>query len=1480
MKKGFRRALGLVCSGALLLSVLPTPAMAAAGTGLTVSGQDALVVNSTSFLKIDLGDAGFDGEKTVTLSGYVEPIPEAYVADGLVFRLDGLEGVDAEAGTWTSQASGGEVIQINRENKLEGEGANTFGENYLQLDRSKIYLPQSLNEVINSDSFTVEYFVDADGYNGYNGPFAPLMTVEESGDSFSIFTRTGGKVMELKNGGNPRLQTSFETALGCPSAITFENTAEVRESSWYSNGVKVSTLGAKENAFASAQQLILGGRLGGSSYETQAKYYSIRIYDRVLSEDELKANAALDRSRFLGETDPELPDLTVNDGTLDADGSTDVTLTFADGVAMLPVVSGALGSQALTLSVDGQECRLELVTITAMEEALKHLPQEGVTVTVAASGSDQDICTAAARQLTAALEGTAFMEQGGALRVTGSEATGFQAILTKGSDSKSVAVQVTVQREESTDADLLAPYFRTVMQGAFSFESAEAVTAQAIAEQTAALLADEGVTPSVAWDDVANCWQLTLTKDGKSGTMPLYINSEVELTFDDPALMNYTTTRMAGDDTAYIAGGALHVTGVNANTYENVILPVWNFGRDFCIEAEVRMTSAVNDSRWMAVSYGVRPNVEVDGEYTFRQMAVRQNATAANGVEFAQMTDGAAHGWNVTHTGSYTETLDPAKSYKLTVLYKDGTIYEYINETLIILARNVPADQVNGKIAFSFDRLTAQMESLRVTSELPDLPTEKPEKPMADNGYNTEIYEPETGLVMSPTLISTEDIPASEAAAQERRPATLVRNVTLDETGLHVQDGADSITIAEYMTRLDKKILAGFRIEDVETAQAFGQYVAENGIVDVNVFSADSEVIKAACGGHAGVRGVLDFSENMPEETIDVVFDTNRSNARIAMISAQDATPETVAYIQARAVNVWVEAQPEELNAAILAGADGLVVDDTQAALNAVEQFDPDTPVLTRQTVITAHRGLHLTAPENSERAAMEAVKAGADAIECDVHMTSDGYIVVNHDETTGRLMNQNVEVAKTTLAELQALTFNDNAQEGDRIPTLEELFLAADEADPDDDIIHVIEIKSGDPNLIKPLAEVVRKCNMEDRVIFISFSDAQTALIRQEMPEVSVGELNTHSSTSQDNATNLKNLSDTLDGLNAFYNCSYGTQDATLVREARHRGIFVHPWTVDSQTVYEQEFFDGYHGITSNRVDYSTGYLSGVTASAETLTTTAGAENAIPVTATAITRGGAQTIEAPAFLQLSGSAVVRQNENHALWSEQAGTAQVVLGTTYTLPANGDTYTVYSMPLTLTFEANVIVGPSRPQEPDESDESDVEEPETPLDPAPGFADVADNFWGKTAIDYVVAEGLMNGTSETTFAPEMTTTRAMLMTILARMDGADTTGGDTWYQKGMDWAVSQGVSDGTNPEGTITREQLAVMLYRYAGSPTVSGDALTFADADQVSDWAVDGVRWAVANGILSGKSNDILDAQGNATRAEVAQMLFRFSSMG
>ncbi|WP_243414360.1 S-layer homology domain-containing protein [Pseudoflavonifractor phocaeensis] len=71
-----------------------------------------------------------------------------------------------------------------------------------------------------------------------------------------------------------------------------------------------------------------------------------------------------------------------------------------------------------------------------------------------------------------------------------------------------------------------------------------------------------------------------------------------------------------------------------------------------------------------------------------------------------------------------------------------------------------------------------------------------------------------------------------------------------------------------------------------------------------------------------------------------------------------------------------------------------------------------------------------------------------------------------------------------------------------------------------------------------------------------------------------------------------------------------------------------------------------------------------------------------------------------------------------------------------------------------------------------------------------------------------------------------------------------------------------------------------MLYRYFGSPEVSEEALSFSDADQVSEWASAGVRWAVSNGVISGKGNNVLDPQGSATRAEVAQMLYNYSKIG
>lgn len=154
-----------------------------------------------------------------------------------------------------------------------------------------------------------------------------------------------------------------------------------------------------------------------------------------------------------------------------------------------------------------------------------------------------------------------------------------------------------------------------------------------------------------------------------------------------------------------------------------------------------------------------------------------------------------------------------------------------------------------------------------------------------------------------------------------------------------------------------------------------------------------------------------------------------------------------------------------------------------------------------------------------------------------------------------------------------------------------------------------------------------------------------------------------------------------------------------------------------------------------------------------------------------------------------------------------------------------------------------------------------------------FADTV-GHWAESDVDFVSARELFTGTASQTFSPESATTRGMVVTVLARLAGENTDGGANWYDKGCAWAVTNGVSDGTDPNGTVTREQLAAMLYRYFGSPAVSG-SLSFADASSVSEYAHDAMQWCVNNGIINGMDG-LLNPQGQATRAQVSAMFARY----
>lgn len=174
-----------------------------------------------------------------------------------------------------------------------------------------------------------------------------------------------------------------------------------------------------------------------------------------------------------------------------------------------------------------------------------------------------------------------------------------------------------------------------------------------------------------------------------------------------------------------------------------------------------------------------------------------------------------------------------------------------------------------------------------------------------------------------------------------------------------------------------------------------------------------------------------------------------------------------------------------------------------------------------------------------------------------------------------------------------------------------------------------------------------------------------------------------------------------------------------------------------------------------------------------------------------------------------------------------------------------------------------------------------------------FSDIASSAWYADAVRYVYENGMMNGTSATQFSPNTTTNRAMIVTILYRLEnepsasvsGFTDVAAGSYYADAVAWAASNGIVNGVSatsfaPNAPITREQMAAILYRYAqfkGYNTAAGSSLSgFSDASRISPYATTAMQWANSNGLITGVTSTTLDPQGSATRAQVATILMRF----
>lgn len=632
------------------------------------------------------------------------------------------------------------------------------------------------------------------------------------------------------------------------------------------------------------------------------------------------------------------------------------------------------------------------------------------------------------------------------------------------------------------------------------------------------------------------------------------------------------------------------------------------------------------------------------------------------------------------------------------------------------------------------------------TPEATEAPVVSEETAAVLSKWTDDLYEPETSITYSATIVWPADASAVETAAKDVRPNTMIVAVDENLTVSTLDGEVLSENLAEYLASVKPTTLPALYIRDDATAAAVNAFAAEYSLADTFVVAdyEHTQYVKDICDANVGVLGIIDWREaklsTERSDLLTVIQNTNASHAKIAIIPEEIATLDAVEYMRGMLLTVWAEtsADTTAIYTQITNGVNGIVCEDYAAVAEAISSFN-DVTTLVRHVLITGHRGLPSEYVENTIRSERAAIDAGANVIECDISMSSDGELFVLHDDDAKRLFNRPdvTNVEDLTIAELQAMPYdmtdasaeeapnsvlnsnNTNRTterrentvlnydpEADHIPTLREYL----EALGDDDIVQFIEIKSYNPDIVTPFKALVEELDMTDRVCVITFNDGVDhwgdgskdeahdvmARMAEEWPEMSLGYLG----CGENNWGDL-NAVEEEQGIGAAvgqlysylqpYNSTCNDYNAMMFRNvifaARHRGLTSWAWTYNTEELFAQDYlFGGTYSMTTNFSTWATNLPVRVVA--EDMTVSNGDAFACTVLA--------QNDEVLSGCKLSLVSIsgvpVSLDENGNIVATEAGEAVVMVRLDNTLDINGwdlsslssTDYAIYSTPITIT----------------------------------------------------------------------------------------------------------------------------------------------------------------------------------------------------
>lgn len=451
----------------------------------------------------------------------------------------------------------------------------------------------------------------------------------------------------------------------------------------------------------------------------------------------------------------------------------------------------------------------------------------------------------------------------------------------------------------------------------------------------------------------------------------------------------------------------------------------------------------------------------------------------------------------------------------------------------------------------------------------------------AETTVLSDTYQAETLLVNPPTVVfdvtSATALSTLENSLSGERPSNAILHINAERS---VVDGDGNVIgdLAGIVGKIKSKVIPILAVGTKQEADAAASFLAESGLADTAVLSEDPDLVKAVRDACPKIRGIVylrDILSSGENNAYEYVKTAAVSKAGVVMLDPANASYETVSFLQARFKAVWVVSEDETGDyAAIASGAYGIVTKDFSGTYAAISSFTETT--YARMPFNVAHRGLPNKRHENSVSGTRAAIAAGATHVELDGKLTTDGEIVMMHDDDISRTAEGAGNIESMTLAETKTHML-DLFEPNEEIPTLREIIPLFENTNA----VLVFEIKTKNTALVAKLKEILDETGFYDRIVVIAFDYPNLEEMQRILPEVPTADLNSYSESNF--ASKLETL--------GKYNCAISTNGSStkLFNEKylRDRGVIGWYWTQSTEDAVDAAFKKGLTGLTNNVGDY-----------------------------------------------------------------------------------------------------------------------------------------------------------------------------------------------------------------------------------------------------------------------------------------------------